>query len=199
MATFLQRYLNGDYIAVWDDLVALGEKVRHQRYKADALAVAAKTMRRARHNVELLIQRLDEMGYRFVTIQVRYDCERLAESRFLRAQQRIALKLHPGDMTLQFTQEEHRSGARATAIKLAAKASSGKRPLKNPEVLHRPTNRTSQQLAKMEALFGHVESHQSLDENRRFADGDDESGIYLLLIWTSTWKWRVRQSPSPLW
>jgi hypothetical protein len=104
--------------------------------------------------VGLLIQRLDEMGYCFVTMQFRYDCERLAERRFLRAQQRIALKLHPGDMTLQLTNEEHRLGVEAGAIKLAARASSGKPPLKNREVLARPTNRTSQQLAKLEKMAG---------------------------------------------
>lgn len=65
MATFLERYQAGDYVAVWDDLVALGEGVRSEPYYADALAVAAETMRRARHNVELLIQRLDAKGYRF--------------------------------------------------------------------------------------------------------------------------------------
>jgi hypothetical protein len=55
MTTFLQRYQAGEFIAVWDDLLALGEKVRDRRYNADAVAVAAETMRRVRHNVELLI------------------------------------------------------------------------------------------------------------------------------------------------
>ena len=64
MATFLQRYQAGEYIAVWEELVALQDKVRDRRYKADALAVATETMRPARHNVEILIRRLDEMGYR---------------------------------------------------------------------------------------------------------------------------------------
>jgi hypothetical protein len=67
MATFLERYQAGDRVAVWDELVALGEGVRHKLYYADAVAVAAETMRRARHNVELLIQRLAQAGYRFVS------------------------------------------------------------------------------------------------------------------------------------
>ncbi len=65
MATFLERYQAGERAAVWDELMALGEGVRREAYYADAVAVATETMRRARHNVELLIQRLDERGYRF--------------------------------------------------------------------------------------------------------------------------------------
>ncbi len=66
MPTFLQRYEDGDRVAVWSDLLELGEGVRHEFYYADAMAVATETMRRARHNVDLLIPRLVQMGYRFV-------------------------------------------------------------------------------------------------------------------------------------
>src|SRR5262249_5480410 len=66
MAKFLERYQAGERVEVWDDLVALGEGVRHKLYHDDAIAVANETMRRARHNVELLIRRLVEIGYRFV-------------------------------------------------------------------------------------------------------------------------------------
>jgi len=55
MPTFLERYRDGDCVAVWTILVALGEGVRHELYYADAVAVAAETMYRARHNVELLM------------------------------------------------------------------------------------------------------------------------------------------------
>ena len=45
--------------------MTLGDGVRSEPYYTDALAVAAETMRRARHNVELIIHRLDTKGYRF--------------------------------------------------------------------------------------------------------------------------------------
>jgi hypothetical protein len=67
MATFLVRYQAGGRVEVWDGLAALGEGVRRELYFADAVAVAAETVRPARHNVELLIQRLAAAGYRFVS------------------------------------------------------------------------------------------------------------------------------------
>ena len=74
--------------------------------------------------------------------------------RFLRTQQRLALKRRPGDMTLRLTSAEFRSGVEATAIKLAAKASSGKPPLKDREVLDRPIEETTQQLNMLEKMAG---------------------------------------------
>jgi hypothetical protein len=71
MAAFLKRYVAGDCIPVWRELAALGGDVRQKRYYADAAAVAAETMRRARQNVEALIGRLDAMGYRFLTLEQR--------------------------------------------------------------------------------------------------------------------------------
>ncbi len=62
---FLERYQAGEYEAVWAELVSLGPAVRDPQYFPEATAVARETMRRARHNVELLIQRLDGMGYEF--------------------------------------------------------------------------------------------------------------------------------------
>ena len=50
---------------MWADLAALGEKVREPAVLEDARAVARETMRRARKNVEILIPRLREIGYRF--------------------------------------------------------------------------------------------------------------------------------------
>jgi len=152
--TFLERYQAGDRIAVWDDLVALGDEVRHKRYHTDAVAVAAETMRRARHNVELLIQRLDGMGYRFVTMEARDHFQGQALKRYLRAKQRLALKLHPGDMTVISDSAEMRSKVEAAAIKLADKAWGRKPPLKNRDVLDRPTKRTAQQLDKLEKMAG---------------------------------------------
>jgi len=78
---FLDRYLAGECVAVWDDLVALGPRVRHSRCQADATAVAAETMRRARHNVQLLLQRLDAIEYRFLTPTVYEENYRHAAGR----------------------------------------------------------------------------------------------------------------------
>jgi hypothetical protein len=62
---FLRRYLAGEREEVWAELTALGAGVREARHLADATAVARETMRRARHNVEEIVRRLDKLGYRF--------------------------------------------------------------------------------------------------------------------------------------
>jgi hypothetical protein len=61
----LRRYQAGEHVAVWADMLALGPQVRTAAYLEDAWAVARETMRRARHNVELIIRRLDQIDYRF--------------------------------------------------------------------------------------------------------------------------------------
>jgi len=63
--TYLERYRQGQYAEVWADLVALGPAVRDEPHFADAKAVAEETMRRARQNVETIIDRLDQLGYVF--------------------------------------------------------------------------------------------------------------------------------------
>jgi hypothetical protein len=65
MATYLERYLAGEYERVWDELQALGAAVREEPLHADARAVARETMRRVRHNIQALIPRLEERGYAF--------------------------------------------------------------------------------------------------------------------------------------
>jgi len=47
------------------DMIVLGTKVREAPYADDAWEVARETMRRARQNVELIIRRLDDIGYQF--------------------------------------------------------------------------------------------------------------------------------------
>src|SRR5579863_851722 len=65
MASWIERYREGECEAVWAELVTLGAQVREAPYADDAWAVARETMRRARSNVETLIERLDGLGYRF--------------------------------------------------------------------------------------------------------------------------------------
>jgi len=61
----LERYLSGKHSEVWDDLLSLGPAIRGERYYQDAVDVAAETMKRARQNLELIIPKLDKLGYRF--------------------------------------------------------------------------------------------------------------------------------------
>lgn len=63
--TLLRRYQAGEHEQVWADMVALGPGVREEPYLGDAQAVARETMRRVRHNLELIVARLEELGYRF--------------------------------------------------------------------------------------------------------------------------------------
>jgi len=63
--SYLERYLLGEHEQVWAELVALGERVREEHIYSDALEVARETMRRARHNIEALISRLEVIGYQF--------------------------------------------------------------------------------------------------------------------------------------
>jgi len=65
MPTFLERYQAGDHTAVWADLEALGDAVRKKRYLADAQSVANETMKRVRHNAEVVVARLESLGYQF--------------------------------------------------------------------------------------------------------------------------------------
>jgi len=65
MSSFLERYTSGEHEPVWDDLVALGATVREEPLYTDAQAVARETMRRVRHNIELLVPRLRSLGFAF--------------------------------------------------------------------------------------------------------------------------------------
>lgn len=61
----LDRYRNGEHREVWQDLMHLGSAVRHELYYNDVKEVAEETMKRARHNVETIIPKLDKLGYQF--------------------------------------------------------------------------------------------------------------------------------------
>ncbi len=65
MPTLLERYIEGEHRAVWAELLAYGSKVRHEPLFSDARSVVRETMRRARENIELLVPRLEVLGYRF--------------------------------------------------------------------------------------------------------------------------------------
>jgi len=67
MVTYFERYSRGEHEQVWTELIALGAEVRQEPLYSDAMAVARETMRRARANIETIIRRLGELGYRFST------------------------------------------------------------------------------------------------------------------------------------
>lgn len=91
----VQRYLSGQYSEVWHDLMLLGPNVRNDAYYEDAVAVAAETMKRGRHNVELIISKLEKLGYRFtqeadadkqlnVYLRPESDSEKVIREKYLR-------------------------------------------------------------------------------------------------------------------
>jgi hypothetical protein len=63
--SFLERYTNGEYQQVWDELVQLGSAVREEPLASDARAVARETMNRVRQNISALIRRLLQLGFSF--------------------------------------------------------------------------------------------------------------------------------------
>ena len=65
MGQYLERYRAGEHERVWAELLALGAAIRIEPLATDAFDVARETMRRVRHNIELLIPRLQTLGYRF--------------------------------------------------------------------------------------------------------------------------------------
>jgi hypothetical protein len=62
---YLERYLHGEHEQVWDELLLQGDAIRQEPLRSDAYAVAKETMRRVRHNVQVLVARLKAMGYKF--------------------------------------------------------------------------------------------------------------------------------------
>jgi len=166
MTTFLDRYQAGDHVAVWDDLMALGEGVRHELYYADAAAVAAETMRRARHNVELLIRRLDARGYRFqdAVASAEDEAARLGVIGQISAQVEARVAQNPSHFNSHCM--EMVDWMRAVKAKTAplmekaaadaAKAAAARRkpPLEDPQVFSPPDKKTPRLLDRIEKAAG---------------------------------------------
>jgi hypothetical protein len=62
---YLERYQNGEYEQVWEELQNLGAAVRDEPNYTQARLVAGETMRRVRRNCERIIARLRTFGYDF--------------------------------------------------------------------------------------------------------------------------------------
>jgi hypothetical protein len=65
LLSYIQRYEQGDHQQVWQELVALGSGVYEEPLLAEARAVALLMTKRARYNLERLLQRLHALNYRF--------------------------------------------------------------------------------------------------------------------------------------
>jgi hypothetical protein len=155
MPNFLERYIAGDHVAVWDDLLALGPRVRHKRYYGNAAAVVAETMCRARHNVELLIQRLERMGYRFLPQEISDAGRAEAAGRLQKIGAEVASKNSRYIDWVDFgaskegrrAVEKAADHSRVMAHKYIEKAlPRPAAPLKNPQVLERPSKQTAEDL-----------------------------------------------------
>jgi hypothetical protein len=62
---YCDRYQAGQHVAVWRELIALGEAVRHEPLLSDVTAVCKEAVRRAQINLRVLHRRLLELGYEF--------------------------------------------------------------------------------------------------------------------------------------
>jgi hypothetical protein len=67
MATqgWLERYRGGEREQVWHELRQVGEQVREPGVRDEAQSVCDEMARRARQNVDVIVGRLREQGYRF--------------------------------------------------------------------------------------------------------------------------------------
>ncbi len=63
--TLLERYQNGEYKVVWAEMVADTDRFGNPIRDTDVEAVAEETMRRVRHNIETIVERLTATGYEF--------------------------------------------------------------------------------------------------------------------------------------
>jgi hypothetical protein len=67
MAAWLDRFLQGDGVAVWTEMTSVEATIGFSDEEAtEATAVAVETMRRCRANVEQLVDLLPSAGYRFI-------------------------------------------------------------------------------------------------------------------------------------
>lgn len=63
MSSWQTRYAAGEFEQVWAEMLALGEGVQQAQFFSEAYCVACETMARVRTNLEMLIARLDAVGF----------------------------------------------------------------------------------------------------------------------------------------
>lgn len=64
---WVERYRRGEREQVWHELRQLGAAVRDEAVRGEAQLVCDEMARRARHNVETIVERLRLQGFRFHT------------------------------------------------------------------------------------------------------------------------------------
>ena len=64
---YYDRYLNGEYEQVWEELQSLGSAIRQENHFPLACKIAAETMQRVRRNLHIIVSRLQTMDYVFGT------------------------------------------------------------------------------------------------------------------------------------
>ncbi len=62
---FHQRYLSGEHVPVWDELIRLGDSIREEPVRSDALAVVREVVDRSHQNLKVIHDRLVGLGYEF--------------------------------------------------------------------------------------------------------------------------------------
>jgi len=166
MPTYITRYLAGERVEVWNELMALGEAVRHKPVQADANAVVKETMRRARCNIESLITRLSGMGYRFAAPALERELEkinkRIAEPKInaftLRLLQKevaegrrpasaLDPRQSPGFPGWLAAQQEQKAALEAELERMATMP-----PLENPRIFYEPEPQTAKNCRDIEKV-----------------------------------------------
>jgi hypothetical protein len=164
MPTYIDRYLAGERVAVWNELIALGEAVYRKPVQADANAVAEETMRRARRNIEVLIPRLSGMGYRFAAPAIERELERterrIREPKInpitLRQLEKAVAegkmpasaldpRQRPGFQQWMATLQEQKADLEAELERMAMMP-----PLENPKIFYSPEAQTTRSLKAIE-------------------------------------------------
>ena len=64
---WLSRYQDGQRDEVWQELRQLGSEIRESEWAEEARLVCDEMACRARHNIELIVDRLSNDGHRFHT------------------------------------------------------------------------------------------------------------------------------------
>jgi hypothetical protein len=166
MPTYIKRYLAGERVEVWNELMALGEAVPHKPVQADANRVVEETMRRARHNIEELITRLSGMGYRFAAPAIERGLEKInkqiAEPKInsytLRLlEQAVAAgklpasalnpKERPGFQEWLATLQSEKAALEAELERMATMP-----PLENPRIFYEPEQQTAKNCRDIEKV-----------------------------------------------
>ncbi|MEU4239157.1 hypothetical protein [Actinoplanes sp. NPDC026619] len=62
---WFSRYQDGQRAEVWQEMRQLGSAVRESAWAGEAQLVCDEMARRARHNIEVIVERLSTAGYRF--------------------------------------------------------------------------------------------------------------------------------------